>query len=177
MRRSRWLAVGLAALSLAFLVRSASAEKIQASVLYRQNSDVTYRAFVPGYSAANAEITGACRLDPDPANCPGTGQIGTANGDVNYVLVGATLSLGLPDGRIAVVNCVNSFSAKGNYKRYCGMPMVERVEAEFYGQNARLTWRVGSDGQKSASETYRVVALLAKPAERATVSTDEGPGF
>src|SRR6516165_10258765 len=112
MRRSRWLAVGLAALSLAFLVRSASAEKIQASVLYRQNSDVTYRAFVPGYSAANAEITGACRLDPDPANCPSAGQTGPANGDVNYVLVGATLSLGLPDGRIAVVNCVNSFSAK-----------------------------------------------------------------
>jgi hypothetical protein len=113
-------------------------------------------------------------LDPDPANCPDANQ----TGPVNYALVGATLSLGLPDGRIAVVNCVNRYSAKGTYinRRSCGMPMVERADAEFNGKSARLTWLVGPDGKKTESETYKVVALLAKPNESARVSTAEGPG-
>jgi hypothetical protein len=40
------------------------------------------------------------------------------------------------------------------------MPLVERVEAEFKGTNARLEWPVGPDGSKTESETYRVVAVL-----------------
>ena len=59
---------------------------------------------------------------------------------MNYLLVGTTLSLLLPDGKVALVNCVNRYSAKGNYlnRRSCGMPMVEQVEAEFIGKSARL---------------------------------------
>jgi hypothetical protein len=174
MRKSHWLAIGLATLSLAFSVSLASAQKVQVSVLYRQDSDAIYRAIVPGYSGPNADVTGACLLDPDPVNCPDSDQTGPAN----YILAGATLSLGLPDGRIAVVNCVNRYSAKGNYvnRRSCGMPMVDRVEAEFNGKRARLTWRVGPDGKKTESETYKVVALLAKPTESARVSTGDRPG-
>ena len=60
------------------------------------------------------------------------------------MLVGTTLSLRLPDGRVALVNCVNRYSAKGNYvnRHGCGMPMVEHVETEFIGQSAKLTWQV-----------------------------------
>jgi len=176
MRISSWLAIGLAVASITFSVRSAFAQKIEASVLYRQDSDNRYIAVVPGYSGPDADITGACMLDPDPANCPAVDSA-FARGEVNYMLVGTTLSLLLPDGRVALVNCVNRYSAKGNYvsRRSCGMPMVEHVEAEFIGQSAKLKWQVGTDGKKTESETYKVVAMLEKRTESARVSTPDGP--
>ena len=175
MRISSWLAIGLAVASLTSSVPSALAQKIEASVLYRQDSDIRYVAVVPGYSGPDADITGACTLDPDPANCPAVGSA-SARGEVNYMLVGTTLSLLLPDGRVALLNCVNRYSARGNYvnRRSCGMPMVEHVEAEFIGQNAKLQWQIGTDGKKTGSETYKVVAMLEKRAENARVSTSEG---
>lgn len=159
MHRFPWFPIGLAVLSLAFSVRSAFAEKVPVSVLYRQDSDVAYHAVIPGYSGPNADVTGACLLDPDPANCPAQDAA-----EPLYTLVGTTLSLGLPDGRIALVNCVSTHSAYGNYinRHNCGMPLSQRAEAEFTGQSAKLVWPVGSDG-KTDSETYKVVALLPKP--------------
>jgi hypothetical protein len=170
------LAIGLAVASLTCSVPSAFAQKLEASVLYRQDSDNRYIAVVPGYSGPDADITGACMLDPDPPNCPAVDSP-SARGEVNYMLVGTTLSLLLPDGRVALVNCVNRYSAKGNYvnRRSCGMPMVEQVEAEFVGQSAKLRWQVGTDGKKTGSETYKVVAMLEKRTESARVSTPEGP--
>src|SRR6202012_1370653 len=87
----------------------------------------------------------------------------TSQGQVAYNLVGTTLSLLLPDGRVALVNCVNKYSLKGNYisRRICEMPLVEHVEAELNGKNAKLKWPVGADG-KPAAETYRIVAILDK---------------
>jgi hypothetical protein len=176
MRISSRLAIGLAIAFLAFSIPSTFAQKIEASVLYRQDSDNRYIAVVPGYTGRDADITGACMLDPDPANCP-TVDSTSARGEVNYMLVGTTLSLLLPDGRVALVNCVNRYSAKGNYlnRRSCGMPMVEHVEAEFIGQSAKLKWQIGIDGKKTESETYKVVAMLEKRTENVRVSPPEGP--
>ena len=167
MRKSPWLAFGLAALSLAFSGAFAAAQRVPVSVLYRQDSDIVYHAVIPGYSGPNADVTGACTLDPDPANCPDQNQSTDAKGTPTYLLSGTTLSLGLPDGRIALVNCVSRHSANGNYinRRSCGMPMSERADAEFAGQSAKLSWALASNGNKTESETYRVVALLAKPGE------------
>ena len=170
------LAILPAVLSMAFSVSSAFAQKVDASVLYRQDSDVAYHAIIPGYTGPNADVTGACTLDPDPANCPDE-SASQANGKANYTVIGTTLSLLLPDGRVAVVNCVNRYSAKGTYinRRSCGMPMVEHVEAEFTGETAKLKWAVGTEGKKTESETYRVIAMLDKRTETARVSTSEGP--
>ena len=175
MSKSPRLAILLTIVSMAFSIHSAFAQKVDVSVLYRQDSDVVYHAVVPGYTGPNADVTGACTLDPDPANCPAESQ-SQVNG-VNYTVVGTTLSLLLPDGRVAVVNCVNRHSAKGSYinRHSCGMPMVEHVEAEFDGQSAKLKWAVGTDGKKTESETYRVVAMLDKRSETARVSSTEGP--
>ena len=174
MNKCMWLAVALAVISPIFSTRSAQAQKLDASVLYRQDSDVAYHAVIPGYSGPNADITGACTLDPDPANCPSTAQ---SNGEPAYTLIGTTLSLGLPDGRIAVVNCINRHSAKGNYvnRRACGMPLVQRVGVEFSGRSVKLTWLSGPDGKETESETYKVVAMLAKPVQTARVTNGEGP--
>jgi len=74
MRKSPWLAFGLAALSLSFSGALAVAQRVPVSVLYRQDSDIVYHAVIPGYSGPNADVTGACTLDPDPANCPDPNQ-------------------------------------------------------------------------------------------------------
>ena len=170
------LAILLAVLSLAFSVRSAFAQKLDVSVLYRQDSDVAYHAVIPGYTGPNADVTGACTLDPDPANCPEESPT-QSDSKVNYTVVGTTLSLLLPDGRVAVVNCVNRYSAKGTYinRRSSGMPMVEHVEAEFTGEIAKLKWTVGTDGKKTESETYKVIAMLDKRTETARVSSSDDP--
>ena len=163
MRRSPLLMLGFAVLSLVISAVSAAAQKVPVNVLYRQDSDVFYHAVIPGYSGPNADVTGACTLDPDPANCPDSRQ-DVSNAPI-YTLVGTTLSLGLPDGRIALVNCVSRHSANGNYinRHSCGVPLGERAEADFAGQSAKLSWTVGPDGRKTEAETYRVVALLARP--------------
>ncbi len=176
MRKSPLLVLGLGALSLVISAVSAAAQKVPVNVLYRQDSDVMYHAVVPGYSGPNADITGACTLDPDPANCPDPRQ--DVSGAPVYNLVGTTLSLGLPDGRIAVVNCVSKHSANGNYinRHSCGMPLGERAEADFAGQSAKLSWTVGADGRKTESETYHVVALLAKPGgDNSQVAANRAP--
>jgi hypothetical protein len=176
MRTFPLLALGLAALSIGFSVESASAQKVEASVLYRQDSDNRYIAVVPGYSGPDADITGACMLDPDPTNCP---PVNAENGSPNYMLIGTTLSLLLPDGRVALVNCQNRYSSKGNSinRRSCGMPMVPRVEADFTGPIAKLTWAIGTDGKKTESETYKVVAMLDKRTDTARASNNEAPSL
>jgi len=79
---------------------------------------------------------------------------------------GATFALLLPDGRVAVVNCESKFAehmagAAGNH-RSCRMPLVDDIEAEFNGDKAKLKWSVSLDGKKMASETYKILAVLAK---------------
>jgi hypothetical protein len=157
-----WAATALAILSLASCVPTASAQKLDATVLYRQNSDSDYNAVVPGYSA-----TTDCAADIANPDCAASAHalgLNRASGELAINVVGTTLSLLLPDGRVAVVNCVNKHSSKGTYinRRSCGMPLVEHVQAEIKGGSAKLDWPIGIDGRKTESETYKIVALLEK---------------
>jgi hypothetical protein len=80
-----------------------------------------------------------------------------------YSVQGATLSLQLPDGRIAVVNCASKlslFSPGPQTRRSCRIPPVDNITAEFKGKDAKLAWSVSVDGSKLESETYKIVALL-----------------
>jgi hypothetical protein len=154
------------AVAISCLVSSASvatAQKLDATVLYRQNSDSAYSALIPGYSDPASPD---CAADLGNAECSRpmhSTESGSAPGTASYNVIGTTLSLLLPDGKIAVVNCVNKYSSKGYYiSRGCGMPLVEHVQAEFRGNIAKLEWPVGSDGSKIESEKYKIVALLDK---------------
>lgn len=147
----------------------------------RQEHDSTYAYVVPGYSTSNT--TGN-------ANCSGSatttvyGNTADANADANcggqsttntvrvpaqagsFSVRGATFSLLLPDGRIAVVNCDIKFAerfagAAGNH-RNCRQPLVDTLEAEFKGSNAKLEWVVSLDGKKKESETYKILGVLNK---------------
>ena len=80
---------------------------------------------------------------------------------------GATFTLELPDGRLAVVNCESKFAEHmagrvGN-RRSCRTPIVDNIEADFHGDNAKLIWPVSLDGKKMQSETYKILGILEKP--------------
>lgn len=157
---------GLVFLLIAASAQPVCAQKLDATVLYRQTSDSNYFAVIPGYTSTPDEGGTDCSLEPLSEACSTPSRANGAiasPGQVSYNLVGTTLSLLLPDGRVALVNCVNKYSSKGNYisRRICQMPLVTQVEAELNGKTARLKWPVGSDG-KADAETYRIVAILDK---------------
>lgn len=85
----------------------------------------------------------------------------------SFKVHGTTFTLQLPDGRLAVVNCESKFAEHmagpaGN-RRSCRMPIIDHIEAEFHGDNARLMWPVSLDGKKIQSETYKILGILDKP--------------
>ena len=81
----------------------------------------------------------------------------------NLNLRGATLTLQLPNGDTAVVNCSSKFQERfagpGNV-RSCRVPLVDSFEADFNGDKAKLMWPVSLDGKKTASETYKIIAVF-----------------
>lgn len=86
----------------------------------------------------------------------------------SFKVRGATFTLQLPDGRLAVVNCESKFAEHmagpvGN-RRSCRAPVVDSSQVDFKGGNAKLIWPVSLDGQKKQSETYKILGILDKPA-------------
>lgn len=161
MSKTRWVAIAIAIYCVAPCIRPVSAQKLEATVLYRQNSDSDYRPLVPGYSDPT---TPDCAAELGNAECYDPSQAQAGSTPVSYNVIGTTLSLLLPDGRVVVLNCQNKYSFGRTYivRRNCGMPLVEHVEAEFRGTTARLEWPVGPESRKIESEKYTVVAVLDK---------------
>ena len=85
----------------------------------------------------------------------------------SFKVHGATFTLQLPDGRLAIVNCESKFAEHmagrvGN-RRSCRTPLVDSIEADFNGDNAKLIWPVSLDGKKMQSETYKILGILDRP--------------
>jgi len=80
---------------------------------------------------------------------------------------GATFTLQLPDGRLTIVNCESKFAehlaGRAGNRRSCRTPLVDSIEADFNGDNAKLIWPVSLDGKKMQSETYKILGILDKP--------------
>ncbi len=98
-------------------------------------------------------------------NCTGTSNAVTTvrpPRQVEYSVSGATLSLRLSDGRVAVVNCnsKSDWATLGQHQRSCRVPPPDQLEAEFRGDNAKLFWRIGIYGEKLQSETYKPIEVL-----------------
>jgi hypothetical protein len=131
----------LAAAGLTFLIAiSASAQKLNAKIVDRQDREDAY-----DYAAVYNNVA-----------------VGKS-----FKVNGATFTLQLPDGRLAVVNCESKFAERfagpvGN-RRSCRMPIVDRIEVEFNGDKAKLIWSVSLDGKKMQSETYQVLGILDQP--------------
>ncbi|HEY6488258.1 MAG: hypothetical protein WCC26_02385 [Terracidiphilus sp.] len=155
--------IAVAICCLASCASAVLAQKLEATVLYRQNSDNNYSALIPDSAGTVPDGLVDCAADIANPACSGPVQP-AAPGQPTLHVSGTTLSLLLPNGKVAVVNCLNRYSTRGNYlnRRSCAMPLVEHVEADFNGQHAKLKWPVSLDGRKTESETYKVIALLDK---------------
>jgi hypothetical protein len=142
-------------------------QKFDVKVIDRQNSDTRYTYVSPGYSNSNSDTNVNCFGNANNVNCSGsTRTTGSSTPALvgSYVVQGATLSLQLPDGRVAVVNCESKYSPKFDHvnRRSCRMPLANDIQAEFDGDKAKLKWSVSIDGKKMESETYKILAVLDK---------------
>ena len=119
---------------------SASAQKLNVKIIDRQDKQDEYD-YVAVYN---------------------TVAVGTS-----FKVHGATFTLQLPDGRLAIVNCESKFAEHmagrvGN-RRSCRAPLVDSIQADFHGDNAKLIWPVSLDDKKIQSETYKILGILDKP--------------
>ena len=103
--------VFLPVLLLMFWVSLTFGQKMDVKIIQRQNAETTYDYVVAGYSSSTANGTVNCNAYGNSANCSGSS---TTNGytipsrEGSFNVMGATYSLLLPDGRVAIVNCVRA---------------------------------------------------------------------
>jgi hypothetical protein len=155
---------------LILVAQMCSAQRLNVKIIDRRDSTTGYTYVVPGHSKTNSNTDVNCLGSESAVNCSGAtkstasqtpAQIGS------YEVRGATFSLQLPDGRIAVVNCESKPAApalnNGADRRSCRMPIVDDIQAEFKGNKAKLKWPVSIDGKKMESETYKILGVLDKP--------------
>jgi len=168
-----------AAVLLMLVVPVCAAQTLNVKIIDRQDSATHYTYVVPGHSRANSKITVNCSGSESTANCSGATQTTASQIPAqigSYEVRGATFSLQLPDGHIAVVNCegkplggafVAGWSAGAGERsvqmRGCRMPIVDDIQVEFKGNKAKLKWQASIDGKKIESETYKVLGVLDKP--------------
>ena len=157
---------------LALVSLSASAappKKLDVVVIDRKDVTSEYSYIVPGTISSNDDASVNCTSIGNSTNCTASGEtqkeirpgiVGT------YQLTGTTLTLKLPDGRMAVVNCDKKLNfTEWNMQRYrsCRIPPIVSINAEFRGDNAKLSWSVSIDDSKMATETYKIIAVLDAP--------------
>ncbi len=150
------------ALSSSLLV--AETPKTAVKIVNRQYSDTAYSAVIPGHSSSTSNSNVDCSVGSSTANCYGSSHTNgwsTSPREVSYSVTGSTLSLQLPDGKVAVVNCVSKYRPRGDYinRRSCRVPLTDDIQAEFHSDNAKLFWSVSLDGKKIQSETYKILAV------------------
>lgn len=145
-------------------------QKTEVTVIDRQDSALRYAYALPGSSTTNTGADIGCVGVANTVNCSGSARSTTSTmppRTISYDVIGATLSLKLPDGRIAIVNCngklnLTDFSRMNQALRSCRVPLTSKLEAEFDGNKAKLRWPVSVDGKKFESETYRIIAVADK---------------
>lgn len=161
-----------------------SGQTLNVKIIQRQNSETGYTYQVPGHMRSMSDGNANCDANSygysTDVNCHGSGTTNTtitAPQTISYSVTGATYSLLLPDGRIAVVNCAskspsfmtgfaagvaasNGSSNTVAMRRSCHTPLIDEIQVEFKGKYAKLKWPVSIDGKKFESETYTILAVL-----------------
>ena len=152
----------------AFSAAALYGQVMDVKIIKRQTGDTAYNYSTPGRTDTTTKTKTKCKEGTYGENC-----IKVTERETEYVpptqgtydVTGATLSLLLPDGRVAVVNCaskLNLFSTDLHPQRSCRIPPGDNIQAEFKGNNAKLLWSVSVDGSKMESETYKILAINDK---------------
>lgn len=151
---------------LALLSVSAYAQKLDVTIIDRQDHSETYTYVVPGYSNSNSYGTVNCFGAGNTTSCSGSSSrtgLNTPGYGGSYEVRGATLSLRLPDGRIVVVNCDSKINWKNpRLRRDCRVPLGNEIHAIFRGDHVKLEWPVSLNGRKMRHETYTILVVLDK---------------
>lgn len=156
-------------LAAAAILPAAEKKTMSVKIMERQNHDTVYTYFAPGYSTTDANANASCVGTDVTVNCSGSSRATTtsipAHGG-SFSVKGSTFTLQLPDGRMAVVNCDSKFAERfagpaGNH-RSCRTPLIDDIQVEFSGDNAKLMWPVSIDGKKLQTETYKILGVLDK---------------
>ncbi|MFN7916901.1 MAG: hypothetical protein U0Q55_16270 [Vicinamibacterales bacterium] len=147
------------------LASDAPAQTFTAAVMDRQSSESRYSYVVPGRVQTQSFGLVDCGVLGNSVNCSGssTGSaVVTPPRPIAYSVMGATLTLGLPDGRVVVVNCDSKYALRFDYinRRSCRVPLADRVSVTFNGDAAKLSWSVSLDGRKAQSETYKILGII-----------------
>ena len=159
----------LYSVTVVLLAHSALAQTLTVKIVERHYSETDYTYVVGGFSTSNSLGNVDCSSGFRNVNCNGSDSTTTYTmpaQQVPFQVRGATFSLRLPDGRIAVVNCESKFAERfagprGN-RRSCRMPLVDELQVEFKGDRAKLMWSTSIDGRKTESETYNILGILKK---------------
>jgi hypothetical protein len=155
----------LIAVVLIVAVALPSAQKLAVKIIDRQDNYGTYTYVVPGYSNSTTNTDVNCNGSGSNVNCNGSTRTSGASTPAavrSYQVQGATLSLQLPDGRVAVINCRSKVDLGMSGAVRCRIPLVDDIQAEFDGDKAKLKWSVSIDGKTMESETYKILAVLAR---------------
>ena len=150
-------------------------------IIQRQNSETEYSYVVPAHFNSTSRTNLNCNAGSTNVNCTGrttTSGTSTEPREISYQVTGATFSLLLPNGRVTVVNCegkpLSVWSNGGPGRavstgerpiRSCRMPLVNDIQVEFKGKNAKLIWLASVDGKKFDSETYKILGVLYSAAK------------
>jgi hypothetical protein len=153
------------------LLYAGSPKIVEITIINREQGESRYSYVVPGSSQTRTSADVNCTGTETAANCSGTATSHTSSVPAqaySYDVTGATLTLQLPDGRQAVVNCesklnLTDWSHTNQQRRSCRIPQVNNIQAEFDGDKAKLIWSVSVDGKKTQSETYKILAVIEKP--------------
>ena len=175
----------------------ASGQTMNVKIIQRQSSETGYTYQVPGHLRSTSNGNANCDANSygysTDVNCHGSGTTNTtisAPQTFSYSVTGATYSLLLPDGRTAVVNCAskspsfmtgfatgvaatNGSSNSVAMRRSCRTPLVDEIQVEFKGKNAKLKWPVSIDGKKFESETYTILAVLDSAPNQGALSENQ----
>jgi len=140
---------------------------LDVTIVDRKDSASNYTYVVPAYATSTTNANASCNAFGNSANCNGsayTNTVSTPGYSGSYEVQGTTLALKLPDGRIAIVNCVAKLNwtewSNPNMYRSCRIPLVTKLQAEFNGDKAKLRWPVSIDGKKIQNETYKILGVL-----------------
>lgn len=153
--------IGAAILGIATVHASHS---IVVTVVARHTGIDPYTFVVPGHLIVGSESTcSGERL----ATCRGSESVAAVHVTApsgSFQVQGATLSLALPDGRVALVNCRSKLNGglSGFLYPYrsCREPWVNDIQAEFDGDKATLRWPAALDSRTMERETYRLLGII-----------------
>ena len=144
---------------------SVTGRRMAVTIIDRRINPGAYEYVVPGRWKSDATASAGCVGYSTMANCGGASRASgsaTPPREVTYRVTGATFSVQLPDGRVAVVNCDSKYvgGIAAATQRDCRVPPGNQIEAEFKGSDATLFWPVNKGGNKLESETYRILGVL-----------------